>query len=342
MATDLVVGQPMSAEEIKKMTAQKAKTTPPMISPVVSEAVISSEPVPLGTRVFPVGGKSVGFKAFTKAELATIAEPLETKGFIPSFADFEPKAAAESKKDALPAFIDRKSFMNGADIETIFSPDDRRVFNSTAYPWRCFGRVESSLGSGSGVMIGPRHLLTCSHIVDWKPNNTTGWLKFTPAYYNGSAPFGAAWSTLTYYKYKVSGAGGVDYTELQYDYVVIVLDRRIGDQTGWLGSKSYTDSWDGGLYWSHVGYPGDLTGGQRPTFQGNFALNGADELADAHQYLTHKADVWPGQSGGPFFGWWNSSPYAVAIQSAHNASANFASGGSDMVNLVIRARTDHP
>jgi hypothetical protein len=32
----------------------------------------------------------------------------------------------------------------------------------------------------------------------------------------------------------------------------------------------------------------------------------------------------------------------VAVQSAHNPSNNFASGGSDMVDLVIRARADLP
>ena len=52
--------------------------------------------------------------------------------------------------------------------------------------------------------------------------------------------------------------------------MVVVLDRRIGDITGWMGSRTYDDSWDGGNYWSHIGYPGDISGGSRPTFQGNF------------------------------------------------------------------------
>ena len=190
-------------------------------------------------------------------------------------------------------------------------------------------------------MIGPRHLLTCSHIVDWQPNNTTGWLKFTPMYYNGSAPYGTAWGTLTYYKYKVAGPS-IDSTEIQYDYVVIVLDRPIGNSTGWLGSKSYSDSWDGGAYWTHAGYPGDLTGTQRPTYQTGIALDGDFWSADDNESMSHKADIWPGQSGGPFWGYWDGSPYAVATQSAHNPTDNFASAGSDLVNLVIRARNEHP
>ena len=44
------------------------------------------------------------------------------------------------------------------------------------------------------------------------------------------------------------------------DYVVLVLDRRMGDTCGWMGSRTYSDSWDGGSYWRHIGYPGDLAG----------------------------------------------------------------------------------
>ena len=190
-------------------------------------------------------------------------------------------------------------------------------------------------------MIGPRHLLTCSHIIDWRPNNTTGWLKFTPMYYNESAPYGSAWAIRTYYKYKVAGPT-IDSTEIQYDYVVVVLDRYIGNSTGWMGSKSYSDSWDGGAYWTHAGYPADLTGTQRPTYQTGIALDGDFWSADDNESISHKADVWPGQSGGPFWGYWNGLPYAVATQSAHNPNNNFASGGSDLVDLVIRARNEYP
>jgi hypothetical protein len=32
----------------------------------------------------------------------------------------------------------------------------------------------------------------------------------------------------------------------------------------------------------------------------------------------------------------------VAVQSAHNSDENIASGGSDMIDLIIRARSEHP
>ena len=112
--------------------------------------------------------------------------------------------------------------------------------------------------------------------------------------------------------------------------------------TGWLGTKSYSDGWDGGAYWTHVGYPGDLTGGQRPTYQNAIALDGDFWTTDAHERISHRADIWPGQSGGPFWGYWDGAPYAVATQSGQTASENSASGGSDLVDLVTKARADFP
>ena len=41
-------------------------------------------------------------------------------------------------------------------------------------------------------MIGPRHILTCNHGIDWTPppGYAADWLTYTPAYYDNDAPFG--------------------------------------------------------------------------------------------------------------------------------------------------------
>jgi V8-like Glu-specific endopeptidase len=327
---------PMTAAEVAKLKNIKAQTTEK------SYALGNASDQPLefeeiDGRSYPKGTESEGVKSTDNTK--SIAD--ETDHFYPTHTDFEYKPHLEPKKDRKPKFIDRDTFISGTGSRTIFGADQRRVYNSTAYPWRCVGRVESPLGVASGVMIGPRHLLTCAHIIDWRPNNITGWIKFTPMYYNGSAPYGSAYGIKTYYKYKVKGPT-IDSTEIQYDYVVVVLDRYIGNSTGWMGAKSYSDDWDGQTYWTHAGYPGDLTGTQRPTYQTDIALDGDFWSADDNQSMSHKGDVWPGQSGGPFWSYWNGSPYAVAVQSAHNPSNNFASGGSDLVDLVKQARNAYP
>lgn len=292
-----------------------------------------------GTHVFP---KNIKLKEIPT--LNQLEKPLETSPFTPNHLDLQPNPSVLSKDLVTPAFFKETADEDdkfGYQATTIFPPDNRIVFNNTSYPWSCFGRVDTPIGVGSGVMIGPRHLLTVSHVIQWNNNNTTGWIQFRPAFFAPSAPFGEAWGILTYYKVKVQGPT-IDWYEGMYDYVCVVLDRHLGNTTGWLGSRGYTDSWDGTPYWAHVGYPGDLTAANRPIFQGSIPLDGSFWESDSHESMSHRGDVWPGQSGGPFFAWWSDGPYSVAVQSGQNSSENTASGGQDMVDLVIRARNDNP
>ena len=50
---------------------------------------------------------------------------------------------------------------------TIFDTDDRYLFQDTGFPWRTTGKVRTAGGWGSGTTIGPRHVLTASHVVNW-------------------------------------------------------------------------------------------------------------------------------------------------------------------------------
>lgn len=224
---------------------------------------------------------------------------------------------------------------------TVFGSDNRRAFRDTNYPWSTVGLVQTNRGSGSGVMIGPRHMLTVSHAIDWSapPGYAADWVRFTPSYFDGNAPFGEAYGTNIYWFLKEDGDSFITGEEGNFDYAVVVLDRRIGESTGWMGARGYDDDWDGLAAWSHMGYPSDLNSGQRPTWQGGFRIDGTD---DAAQSILHQADVFPGQSGGPIFGFWNGDvgPRAVAVQSWQNSSTNGASGSMDMRDLVARARME--
>lgn len=264
-------------------------------------------------------------------------------GFIPDHLALDPHPRRLVKAiKRIPDHLDKKKRYN----TTVFSPDERRVFQDTSYPWSAFGRCETNFGPFSGVLIGPRHLLTCNHGIDWTPppGFAADWLTFTPAYFDGDTPFGGTFATHVYWVKKDNNNGVSDGDEGQYDYVVLVLNDRIGDKTGWLGTRRYTDAWDPLAAWWHIGYPADLTSMQRPTFQSWFTMNGDDTQGDAHEIIRHQADVFPGQSGGPMFGFWDGDvgPRAVAVQSWQDAATNGASGGGDLVDLAIRARTDHP
>ena len=58
----------------------------------------------------------------------------------------------------------------------------------------------------------------------------------------------------------------------------------------------------------------------------------------------HQADVFPGQSGGPIFGWWSGEPWprVTAVQSAQNPTTNLAGAGNDIPDMVIQALKDFP
>lgn len=234
---------------------------------------------------------------------------------------------------------------------TIFSPDTRYVFSDTAFPWCTCGRVQTASGSGSGVMIGPRHLMTASHVINWGPNNTAGWVKFTPLQFDTSEPFGVAWATCIYWWQQVNVGDGVNSNEAAFDYVVCVLDRRLGDMTGWMGSRGYSSDWNGGAYWAHVGYPGDLGGSTRPIFHGNGVIDSTISESSGGRSafrMMHQNDYWFGQSGGPAFGWWDGEawPRVVGIYSAVNwgvaGGPNANGGGNPLPELINHARTVEP
>ncbi len=300
------------------------------------EVVVEVNGIRAGGRAMPPPLKGEGRKLERRAvDEEALHEQLT--GFIPDHLGF----------DALPRDLMRsyraiqKPMSRRRVATTIFGTDNRRIFRDTAYPWSTVGLVQTNRGSGSGVMIGPRHLLTVSHVIDWTapPGFAADWVRFTPSYYDGQAPFGEAYGMHIYWYLQEDGDGFITGNEGNYDYVVVVLDRRLGDTTGWMGARGYDDDWNELAAWSHMGYPADLNSGQRPSWQGGFRMDGTDAAA---QSLQHQADVFPGQSGGPMFGFWEGDvgPRAIAVQSWQNSSTNGASGSRALRDLVALARTD--
>ncbi len=162
--------------------------------------------------------------------------------FVPDHLAVDPRPQRLLKAvKRIPERLDKRTRYN----TTVFTPDERQVFQDTSYPWSAFGRCETNFGPFSGAMIGPRHLLTCNHGIDWTPPEgfAADWLTFTPAYFDGNAPpFGSAYATHVYWVKKNNNNGTSDGDEGQYDYVVLVLNDRIGDRTGWLGTRRDTDA----------------------------------------------------------------------------------------------------
>jgi V8-like Glu-specific endopeptidase len=236
----------------------------------------------------------------------------------------------------------------------VFPPDQRYIYQDTSFPWCTVGRVDSPLGTGTGCTIGSRLLLTANHAIQWNADKTAGWVRFRPAYYNGSVPFGEAWATQVIFWTKTTPGDGLTDKETAFDYVVCVLDRRMGDVVGYPGYRTYDAGWNGGSYWQHMGYPGDLSGTERPAFQGTCVIStvGTESTSGQTGYvLGHFNDAVGGHSGGPVWGWWGDEPWprVVGTQSAEasvpsnsTSGDNEFGGGPALSSLITWARSNFP
>jgi V8-like Glu-specific endopeptidase len=241
---------------------------------------------------------------------------------------------------------------------TIFGSDERFLFQDTSFPWRITGKVRTAGGWGSGTMIGPRHVLTASHVINWNSdgNGSVGWATFTPGYFDGRGPWGEiSVSNVVFWE---QAPGSLTDQQTAFDYVVLITNQRIGESIGYAGYRTYDDDWNGGGFWQYVGYPGELSSGERPAFQGgavisskqDFSLSGNDGYV-----LGHFNEFTPGQSGGSAWGWWAGEPWprvvgvgstigstAVQTPTGSTIGDNEYGGGPALSSIISWARTNHP
>jgi V8-like Glu-specific endopeptidase len=248
----------------------------------------------------------------------------------------------------------------GKDLDvggTIFGTDDRYLFDDISFPWRTAGKVRTVGKWGSGTTIGPRHVLTASHVVNWTGADDGGvaWLSFTPGYFDGSGPWGEIAVTQVIFWEKAPGTLTDEQTA--FDYVVLVTEERIGEVVGYPGYRTYDDDWNDGGYWQYIGYPGELASGERPAFQGGGVISsvGQESLSGHDGYvLGHFNEFTPGQSGGSVWGWWDGEPWprvvgvgstigSTAVQTPSGTSSdNEYGGGPALSTLITWARNNFP
>lgn len=253
---------------------------------------------------------------------------------MPSY-DGEIRAAPAFQPISPPARV----LFRGHELEpfTIFTPDGRSIYNDRTYPWRCVCSVMSGTKGGCGVLIGPRHVLTASHVIDWHASSDFVSLV------QGGVTLATASSTHVYSYVQIED---VTYNNADDDYAVIVLGARLGDSFGWFGSKEYDSAWDNETAsWWNIAYAPDIST-STPVFQTGFFLDEDDfDLGGGRMLITKTGDFVKGMSGSPVFGFWSGGPFVVGVVSAGGSGLgnfNAIAGGANLPRLVAKARADLP
>lgn len=234
----------------------------------------------------------------------------------------------------------------------VFGPDDRAAYMDSTWPWGLVGKVFTSGGwTGSAALIGPRLIATAGHVVPW--GSGSWWMRFVPAFYNGSSLHGAGVESY------VSDARGYNTngSVTGYDWAVCRLYEPLGDWLGYFGYNGYSSSWEDRPYWTLLGYPGAVASGQRPSWQGSVSSFDTDSDSNGGMEIETKADLTPGNSGGPMFGWWNGDPRLIGVVSGQEEDwspgfwpwewgdterGNVIAGGSGFTNLMAWGRSNWP
>lgn len=234
----------------------------------------------------------------------------------------------------------------------VFGPDNRAAYLNSSWPWGLVGKVFTSDGKvGSAALIGPRIIATAGHVVPW--GGGSWWMKFVPAYYNGSSLHGAGVESY------VSNARGFDVggSVTGYDWAVCRLYQPLGNWLGYFGYNGYSSSWQHQPYWTVLGYPTMVASGQRPSWQGSVSSFDTDSDSNGGLEIETKADMTPGNSGGPMFGWWNGDPRLIGVVSGQEEDwtpgfwpwewgdtekGNVVAGGSGFTNLMAWGRSNWP
>ena len=311
---------PLSGEERRRLKGRNPT------EPIPTEFAAIGKRTPPAKTVKFIERPAVATRGASAAALAGYAPPWVGASFAPKRASAPPQPIVMRRGERLEPF-------------SIHPPDDRRIYNDTTYPWGCVCRItRPDGGGGSGVLIGPRHVLTASHVVEWTSNTA----ELIEVHFAGNAARATAFTEVAWAYTQITGkptASNVD-----DDYAVITLDQRLGDLFGFFGTKLYDSSWDDDAVWDTIGYAADVAQFNFPTFQRNQSLDeDAFDLGSGRAIVT-SADVIVGQSGSPMFGFWPNDPipYVVAVVSAGRGGENVCAGGSNLNNIVRQARTENP
>jgi Trypsin len=265
------------------------------------------------------------------------ASSIPTPDVLPLMPSYFGKISATPA--VLPISPPARVLFRGYELEpfTIFPPDGRNPYDDRSFPWVCVCNVVSGTRSGCGVLIGTRHVLTASHVIDWQAKNAS------VSIVQGGVTLATANAT---HLIAYEQIDQVTYNNADDDYAVLVLDSPLGKTFGGLGAREYDSGWDNETAnWYNIAYSPDISF-STPTFQTGFFLDEDDfDLGGGRMLITKTGDFIKGMSGSPVFGFWPEGPLVVGVVSAGGSGlGDFSAiaGGSNLIRLIAQARSDFP
>jgi hypothetical protein len=171
-----------------------------------------------------------------------------------------------------------------SDTSRSFFPLDI-VNDPNAFPWR----IVVKIGTATGILIDPYHILTAGHVLDFSPYFSN--VIISPGYALGDSPYGICRSELLYLLSDFSPGSASD-------IAIIKLDRPIGALTGWSGyGYNNTDTYFQTNIFFNPSYPGS------GIYDGELVYNWKGSLnAVLPDFLYSFRQGISGMSGSPVFG----------------------------------------
>ncbi|HYI51587.1 MAG TPA: serine protease [Microbacterium sp.] len=292
----------------------------------------------------PRQGKTGAFRPAAEF-LAEIDPQIDLRGYGPDWIDTLPVPRAIPEDTGKPLRrLDGRRLVRPFDT-TRFPPEERRVYRDAARPWGHVCKLFTSErpdGAGSAALIGPRIAVTAAHCV---PRTSSWWMRVVPAYYDGGSLYGAGVQSY------VSDWRAFDSGDevCGYDWAVLRLYEPLGDGVGYFGVNGYDDDWEDRPYWTTAGYPSAINS-QRPSYQMGVSVFDDDSDSNGGMELETRADLGPGNSGGPLWGQWGGDWRVLGVVSGEEYDwavgggewGNVVASGSGFGNLVAWARTNWP
>ena len=220
-------------------------------------------------------------------------------------------------------------------LDGIKGADNRLVVEATEYPWSAIGRLNKKGGFCTGVLVGPRTVLTAAHCL-W--NRSTGafmppeFLHFVAGYQKGAyVAYSKAAGVLIAPRFVYRGPKGPASKSLD-DWALVELEKDIGSIAGYFGLARP----DASLFTPPRGSTRDH-GKKTVTSQAGYSRDrqyvlSANMNCDIWGYLegldllAHGCDAIAGDSGSPIFIHRDGSFRVVGILSANTEGRKDAYG----------------